>query len=191
MGARTAPRRQPCVYVMRRDDGAVKVGITVSLAYRRYQVERECGQFTEVWSHHPTATIRGAAKVEKLAHEALVLHRINGEWFSVSPEHAVAVVLVSAQQAGPEFLPAPAPRGHEIGFHGDVVRAARMMLDWTMDDLAKRSGVSLASIKNIERGAADPRASTLRAIQEAFEKAGVQMLEPGDVRSGGKGVRFG
>jgi len=46
------------------------------------------------------------------------------------------------------------------------------------------------SIKNIERGATDPRASTLEAFQRAFEKAGVVFLEPGDIRDGGEGVRL-
>lgn len=70
------------------------------------------------------------------------------------------------------------------------MRAARALLGWNMDELARRAAVSLASIKNIERGATDPRASTLGAIQTAFEKAGVVFLEPGDQRTGGKGVRL-
>lgn len=70
------------------------------------------------------------------------------------------------------------------------MRAARALLGWRMEDLAARANVSLASIKNIERGATDPRASTLRAIQTAFEDAGVQFVESGDTRIGGRGVRF-
>jgi DNA-binding XRE family transcriptional regulator len=58
------------------------------------------------------------------------------------------------------------------------------------DDLAKKSGVSEITLKNIERGYADPRASTLAKIQQAFEKAGVVFLDPGDVRDGGEGVRL-
>jgi predicted transcriptional regulator len=70
------------------------------------------------------------------------------------------------------------------------IRAARALIGWTQVDLAKASGVSEISIKNIERGATDPRASTLEAFQRAFEKAGVVFLEPGDVRDGGEGVRL-
>jgi hypothetical protein len=44
--------------------------------------------------------------------------------------------------------------------------------------------------QNIERGATDPRASTLDAIQAAFDKAGVVFLDPGDTRGGGPGARL-
>lgn len=70
------------------------------------------------------------------------------------------------------------------------MRAARALLNWTMGDLSERAGVSLASIKNIERGATDPRASTLRALQEALEAAGIVFVDEGDTRPAGKGVRF-
>ena len=70
------------------------------------------------------------------------------------------------------------------------IRAARALIGWTQLDLAKASGVSEISIKNIERGATDPRASTLEAFQRAFERAGVVFLEPGDTRDGGEGVRL-
>jgi predicted transcriptional regulator len=62
------------------------------------------------------------------------------------------------------------------------IRAARALIGWKQIDLAKASGVSEISIKNIERGVTDPRSSTLSAIQAAFEKAGVLFLEPGDIR---------
>jgi hypothetical protein len=42
--------------------------------------------------------------------------------------------------------------------------------------------------RGVEWGATDPGASTLEAIQAAFEKAGVVFLEPGDARDGGPGV---
>ena len=70
------------------------------------------------------------------------------------------------------------------------MRAARALIGWRMEDLAERAGVSLASIKNIERGATDPRASTLRAIQAALEDGGVVFVDDGDTRPAGRGVRF-
>ncbi len=68
------------------------------------------------------------------------------------------------------------------------MRAARALLGWRMEDLAAKADVSLASIKNIERGVTDPRASTLRAIQSAFEAGGVMFLDASHLRSAGKGV---
>lgn len=70
------------------------------------------------------------------------------------------------------------------------IRAARALIGWKQTDLAQASGVSEISIKNIERGATDAKASTLGALQEAFRKAGVVILEPGDMRPGGAGVRL-
>lgn len=70
------------------------------------------------------------------------------------------------------------------------IRAARALVGWKQSDLAAASGVSEISIKNIERGATDPRASTLNAIQRAFETGGVLFLDPGVNREGGAGVRL-
>jgi transcriptional regulator with XRE-family HTH domain len=71
------------------------------------------------------------------------------------------------------------------------IRAARALIGWKQIDLAKKSGVSEITIKNVERGATiGPRSTTLGAIQAAFEKAGVVFLEPGDIRDGGAGVRL-
>ena len=70
------------------------------------------------------------------------------------------------------------------------IRAARALLGWKQTDLAAKSHVSEISIKNIERGATDPRTSTLSALQAAFDKAGVVFLDPGDTRDGGHGVRL-
>jgi transcriptional regulator with XRE-family HTH domain len=73
---------------------------------------------------------------------------------------------------------------------GAQIRAARALIGWKQSELAEQSGVSEISIKNIERGATDPRASTLQAVQAAFDRAGVVFLEPGDMRSGGLGLRL-
>ena len=70
------------------------------------------------------------------------------------------------------------------------IRAARGLIDWTQAQLARAAGVSEVAVKNLERGRTDPRASTLTAIQEAFDRAGVVFLDPGDTRNGGSGVRL-
>jgi transcriptional regulator with XRE-family HTH domain len=70
------------------------------------------------------------------------------------------------------------------------IRAARGLLDWTQAELAKAAGLSEVAVKNLERGRTDPRASTLTAIQEAFDRAGLVFLDPGDTRNGGSGVRL-
>jgi hypothetical protein len=57
-------------------------------------------------------------------------------------------------------------------------------------DLTTVSGVSEIAIKNLERGATDPRVSTVNRIQEAFDRAGVIFLDTGDIRDGGPGLRL-
>lgn len=70
------------------------------------------------------------------------------------------------------------------------IRAARALLGWKQSDLAGKSGISEIAIKNIERGATDPRSSTLNAIQTAFDAGGVVFLDVGDIRDGAQGVRL-
>lgn len=73
--------------------------------------------------------------------------------------------------------PRPDPRGP---------RPARL----ESTDLARVPGGSEIAIKNLERGATDPRVSTVNRIQEAFDHAGVIFLDTGDIREGGPGLRL-
>jgi transcriptional regulator with XRE-family HTH domain len=56
------------------------------------------------------------------------------------------------------------------------IRAARALLNWNQSQLADYSGVARGTIKNIENGDTAPRRDTAAAIQEAFEKFGVEFL---------------
>lgn len=62
------------------------------------------------------------------------------------------------------------------------IRAARVMLGWSQEDLPKLSVVSLPSIKRIEPGDQDLsiQFGTLRKIQSAFEKAGIEFADAKD-----------
>ena len=59
------------------------------------------------------------------------------------------------------------------------IRAGRALLNIKQSDLAKASGISLATLNNIERGIGDPRTSTLQAIESALQAAGVEVDEDG------------
>ena len=61
----------------------------------------------------------------------------------------------------------------------EKIRSARALLGWRQVDLARHSGLSGITIKNIEAGRTNPRATTMNAIQKAFEDAGVKFLENG------------
>jgi predicted transcriptional regulator len=73
---------------------------------------------------------------------------------------------------------------------GKQIRAARALVGWKQRELAAAADVSEISIKNAERGVVDTRGSTLNAIQQAFDRAGVVFLDAGDTRNGGPGVRL-
>jgi transcriptional regulator with XRE-family HTH domain len=76
--------------------------------------------------------------------------------------------------------------------NGPQIRAARALLAWSVTELARRAGLSYATVQRAERAAGIPatQAPNLFAIQRAIEDAGVVFLEPGENRSGGAGVRF-
>lgn len=67
-----------------------------------------------------------------------------------------------------------------------------MLLRWEQKDLAKRSGVSLPTIKRLETkpGEIQAHRSTVDAIQRALTEAGTIFLADGDAISGGPGVRL-
>lgn len=61
------------------------------------------------------------------------------------------------------------------------IRAARALLRLDQSELARRAGVSLATLRRAERGAANRRASTQAAIaiQNALETAGTEFIDGG------------
>lgn len=69
------------------------------------------------------------------------------------------------------------------------VKAARALLAWSQEELAKRCQVSIPTIKRLESldGALAGRADTGGKIQEALQRAGVVFI---DENGGGAGVRL-
>jgi PAS domain S-box-containing protein len=54
------------------------------------------------------------------------------------------------------------------------IRAGRAMLQWTLEDLSRESGVSISSIRRIEgEGERSTRPTSLSAIRQAFERQGL------------------
>ncbi len=56
-------------------------------------------------------------------------------------------------------------------------RAARALLNWTQDDLAKKVGVALRTIRDFENERRQPLKVVRSSIQQAFEQAGIEFLE--------------
>jgi transcriptional regulator with XRE-family HTH domain len=67
-------------------------------------------------------------------------------------------------------------------------RAARALLDWTQDDLARSAEVGEVTLRQFERGVTEPRRAILKALQVALERAGIKFIGPN--KGGGPGVRL-
>lgn len=62
------------------------------------------------------------------------------------------------------------------------IKAARALLNWTQEKLARAAGLSLPGINNLERGLTSPRKETLAAIESALGLAGIEFLDTSGVR---------
>ncbi|HEY5105190.1 MAG TPA: helix-turn-helix transcriptional regulator [Caulobacteraceae bacterium] len=61
------------------------------------------------------------------------------------------------------------------------VRAARALLAWSQQDLAKKADVATSTVADFERGQRKPVANNAQAMREALEGAGIQFLPTGAV----------
>lgn len=57
------------------------------------------------------------------------------------------------------------------------IKAARVLLEWTQEDLAKMANMSKNAIANIESGYVLPRQQSLNAIRDALEGAGIEFID--------------
>ncbi len=66
------------------------------------------------------------------------------------------------------------------------IRAARALLRWSANDLSGKSGVGISTIKRLDvmDGVPAINISTMVAIQNALEKAGVEFIGSPDDRPG-------
>ena len=69
------------------------------------------------------------------------------------------------------------------------IRGARAMLDWSRDDLSKKSGVGISALMRFESAGGIPagKIQTLQLVRIAFENAGIEFI--GSPESGA-GVRW-
>ncbi|WP_336489955.1 PAS domain-containing protein [Methylobacterium nigriterrae] len=64
-------------------------------------------------------------------------------------------------------------RGLEQGIEGHHLRAGRALLDWSMTDLARASGLSFSTIRRLEENAEGPAARSRHAAVAALRTAGI------------------
>jgi transcriptional regulator with XRE-family HTH domain len=72
---------------------------------------------------------------------------------------------------------------------GSQIRAARAILRWSGEALAKKASVGIQTIKRLEAvdGVPPGRAATVSDVQRALEAAGIEFI---DENGGGPGVRL-
>ena len=56
------------------------------------------------------------------------------------------------------------------------LRAARALLNWSRDSLAEKAGMTARTLARIESGDTEPRTSTIDALRETLEFAGIEFL---------------
>jgi transcriptional regulator with XRE-family HTH domain len=73
--------------------------------------------------------------------------------------------------------------------HPAQIRAARALLGWRQEDLARRAGIGVATVRRIEvLKSPAGNVATLMNIKQALEKAGILFLDSN--RAVGFGVRL-
>ena len=66
-------------------------------------------------------------------------------------------------------------------------RAARGLISWSQQDLARAARIGIVTVHQLEVGVSQPRRATLDVIRRAFESAGIEFI---DENGGGPGVRL-
>ena len=66
-------------------------------------------------------------------------------------------------------------------------RAARGLIGWSQQELAKNAGIGTVAVHQLESGTSQPRRATLDVVRRALEAAGVEFI---DENGGGPGVRL-
>jgi transcriptional regulator with XRE-family HTH domain len=73
---------------------------------------------------------------------------------------------------------------------GRQIRAARSLLEWKAEDLAREAGVTRVTISNLEADAVRPHEKTIANIIAVFDKNGVEFTDDCGVRMKPQGVEI-
>src|SRR5271154_6814788 len=65
---------------------------------------------------------------------------------------------------------------------GRQIRAARGLLEWKAEDLARKSGLTRVTVSKIESDLVQPQEKTLASIIAVFDKHGIEFLEDEGVK---------
>lgn len=70
----------------------------------------------------------------------------------------------------------------ETNLKARQIKAARALANWSQENLARASGLSITTIRKLELGNISPRGKTNDLIFRTFESAGIEFIEPDGVR---------
>ena len=69
-------------------------------------------------------------------------------------------------------------------------RAARGLIGWSQERLAKAAGVGLSTVRNFEKGRSEPMRQNIEALIRVLEAEGAEFMDGPYTGDGGPGVRL-
>ncbi|QJE74304.1 helix-turn-helix transcriptional regulator [Aerophototrophica crusticola] len=82
------------------------------------------------------------------------------------------------------------PSEDRLAITGRQCKAARALLGWDQEELARRSGVARPTITNFENGKRVPISATLNQIVRSFMSNGIEFVSSTDEQSKGVILRI-
>lgn len=109
--ARRPPQEGSFVYVVKGDHRLAKIGVTTNPNARLATLKTASGFRLSLAFTGATASPNSAFAIEREAHRVLDRHRVEGEWFDIPAELAIATVWAAAASLGERLTDAeyPAP----------------------------------------------------------------------------------
>lgn len=151
------------IYIMRGDDGALKLGHSRNPEARAKQIGRP------VKVVHQTDVIEHAERIERLAHRVLALHgkHIRGEWFEATLEDAIAAIETATRQAEGSEL----PLGGALARHKRGVGAPQSLFSMRTDSAEGKEFLdALDELRAAERPQLDRTSMVKKLVFEAHRR---------------------
>ncbi len=67
-------------------------------------------------------------------------------------------------------------QGDEVVITGAQIKAARVLLGWSVRDLARRASIEIADVQDVEDASKPPKRH-IASIRDALEDAGIQFID--------------
>lgn len=154
------------VYVIGQEGGPVKIGIARDPVRRLVELQTGC-PFQLSLLHVEEVESEAAPEVETFVHSALSAKALRGEWFGIAPSEAVSAIRsfgTERDRRGAMLTPRQS-------------KAARVLLGFGQEELAKRAKLAKRTVMDFESGARQAGIGTRTAIAHALRESGVELLQ--------------